>query len=214
MIPRSLSTALPLIAALASSCSEVPEDTTAMSCDQLRTRITQITEGRLKGVSMEDRMWQEALRKENLKKLKALQKDKQCKAEPTTITDAGTDAEADAEADNACKLPPLDPELQKLAEGHKVKVGYHDQDGEVIYKELTLDEITGKNSILPGCEDGREEMLWSFIKHTRDQKDLQLQAVIRMTSSHYTLGPLLVSAEAMEEYKKKTVIVMEPILIQ
>lgn len=130
-------------------------------------------------------------------------------------TTEATDAEADKEsADTACKLPPLNPELQKLAESHKVRVGYHDEDGKVIYKELTLDEITGKNSMLYSCESGSDEMLWSFIKHTRNQPQLQLEAIKRMTLSKSDLAIYIVTTEGMKEYRKKTIIVMGPPPIQ
>jgi hypothetical protein len=127
------------------------------------------------------------------------------------VDDAGADKE---DAEDECKLPPLDPELQKLAESHTVKVGYHDENDNVIYKELTLDEITGKNSMHHGCEDGSEEMLWSFIKHTRNKPKLQLEAIKRMTLSKSDLAIHIVTAEGMEEYKKKRVIVMGPPPIQ
>lgn len=123
------------------------------------------------------------------------------------VDDAGADKE---DAEDECKLPPLDPELQKLAESYKIKVGYRDEDGEVIYKELTLDEITGKNSLLYDCKDGREEMLWSFIKHTRNEPKLQLEAIKRMTLSKSDLAIHIVTREGMEEYKKKTITVMGP----
>jgi len=150
--------------------------------------------------------------------------DKPRQAETDTAKDAGlqdedvikdaqapsTDAVADAETDDACKMPPLDPELQQLAEGHKVKVGYHDYDGKVLYKEMTLDEITGKDSMHNGCEDGSEERLWSFIKHTKDRPKLQLEAIKRMTLSKSNLAVHIVTAEGTKEYRKKTVMVMDP----
>ncbi len=123
------------------------------------------------------------------------------------VTDAQTDKE-DAEADDACKLPPLDSELQELAEGHKIKVGYHDDDGKVIYEEITLDGITGKNSILYDCESGKEEMLWSFIKHTKNKPKLQLEAIKRMTLSKSDLIMHIATKEGVEEYRKKPVMVM------
>jgi len=71
--------AIPLVGILATGCAEAPkEDIEALTCDELRTRITYITKNRFRSVSMEHRMNKETWDKAALKRLRSAQIAKNC----------------------------------------------------------------------------------------------------------------------------------------